>query len=119
MPLVNQVEYHPGMLQEETSAFCRSQGIQMEAWAPLARTAVFEVEQLQKLSEKYHRSAAQIVLRWELQKEIIPLPKSSNYNRMLENSRLFDFELEEKELQMIDAVTDCKGTGQDPDSIDF
>lgn len=117
-PAVNQIEFHPGLLQQETLDFCKKENILVEAWAPLARQAVLQVEELQKLAEKYGKSPAQITLRWEIQKGIIPLPKSSDPERMLENSRVFDFELTREEMALIDQAA-CEGTGQHPDHINF
>ncbi|MCI8373384.1 MAG: aldo/keto reductase [Lachnospiraceae bacterium] len=118
-PMVNQIEFHPGLLQEETVAYCKSHDIQIEAWAPLARQAILEVEELKDIAHQYGRTIAQITLRWELQKGIVPLPKSSNYERMIENRKIFDFELTQEDMERIDQIKDCEGSGQHPDYIKF
>lgn len=118
-PMIDQIEFHPGMNQKETISYCKENQILIEAWAPLARKAIFEIEELQKMAEKYHKTIAQITLRWEVQKGLIPLPKSSNYERMLENSQIFDFTLLEEDIAVLDQITDCQDSGQHPDHILF
>ena len=80
--MVNQIEYHPGQMQEDVVNFCRNHDIVVEGWSPLGTGRMLQNENLLKLSEKYNRSVAQICIRWALQNGIVPLPKSVTAERM-------------------------------------
>lgn len=118
-PMINQIEIHPGMLQRDTVDFCRKHNIVVEAWAPLSNGQMFEVTELKKLAEKYNKSIAQICLNWLLQKDIIPLPKSVTPSRIKENLEIFDFKVTEEDMQIIDSLSYCGGSGLHPDEVDF
>ena len=118
-PMVNQIEFHVSMLQEETVDFCKKNDILVEAWGPLARGKIMDVESVQQMSEKYHKSIAQISLRWIMQKGILPLPKSVTPSRIKENGELFDFELSDEDMKILDAIEGCVSTGMDPDTVKF
>ena len=118
-PMVNQIEYHPGFLQEETVNYCKENGIIVEAWSPLGRRRVLDHPVLLELAEKYQRSVAQICLRFCLQHEIVPLPKSVNKARIKENGELFDFEISKEDMERIDHLEEFGGSGLHPDSIDL
>lgn len=119
MPMVNQIELHPGANQEETVKFCRENNILVEAWSPLARGTVFQSATLAGLAEKYGKSIAQIALRWEIQKEVVPLPKSVTEQRIRENIEIFDFAITKEDMNVIDNIKDCEGLKLDPDTIEF
>lgn len=119
MPMVNQIELHPGANQDDTVRYCKKNNVLVEAWSPLARGAVFHSATLAKLAQKYDKSIAQIVLRWELQKEVLPLPKSVTEERIRENIDLFDFEIANEDMKIIDTIKDCEGIQLDPDTIEF
>ena len=76
-PMINQVEYHPRLTQKELLAFCTEQGIQLEAWSPLMQGQLLDHPVLQEIAEKYGKSAAQVILRWDLQNGVITIPKST------------------------------------------
>ena len=118
-PLVDQIEIHPSFLQQDAVDFCRKEGIQVEAWGPLANGKLFESVQLRALAAKYDRSVAQLTLRWLLQKDILPLPKSTTPERIAANAAVFDFVISEADMRAIDAVDDCGNSGLFPDTIDF
>ena len=118
-PMVNQIEYHPGLLQEETVNYCKGNGILVEAWSPLGRGRVLDHPVLLELADKYHKSVAQICLRFCLQHEIVPLPKSVSAERIKENGILFDFEISKEDMERIDQLGEFGGSGLHPDSIDF
>ena len=118
-PMVNQIEYHPGFLQEETVNYCKENGIIVEAWSPLGRRRVLDHPVLLELAEKYQRSVAQICLRFCLQHEIVPLPKSVNKARIKENGELFDFEISKEDMERIDHLEEFGGSGLHPDSLDL
>lgn len=118
-PMVNQVEFHPYLVQPELLAKCKSMGIQSEAWSPLMQGRVFEINELQKLSNKYDKNIAQLVLRWNLQKGVITIPKSANKERIVSNSQIFDFSLSEEDMKFIDNLDRGMRVGPDPDNFDF
>ncbi|MFD1957878.1 aldo/keto reductase [Paenibacillus thailandensis] len=112
-PMVNQVEFHPRLTQPELQSFCKEQGIQLEAWSPLMQGHL-DIPLLQELAAKYGKSPAQIVLRWDLQKGIVTIPKSVRKERIEENANLFDFELSDADVAEIDALNEGKRFGRDP-----
>ena len=118
-PMVNQIEFHPSCLREDIVNFCRENNILVEAWSPLASGEVFKVEELKPIAEKYNKNVAQLVIRWVLQKEVLPLPKSVHSDRIKSNGEIFDFEISYEDMHLIDKITSCKGSGSDPDFINF
>lgn len=101
---VNQVEFHPWLNQEELLEVCNQNDVMLEASAPLARTEVLKDETIVELADKYDKSPAQIVLKWELQKGIVPLPKSKSKAHIEENLELFDWELKADDMDKIDNI---------------
>ncbi|RAK08165.1 diketogulonate reductase-like aldo/keto reductase [Halanaerobium saccharolyticum] len=101
---VNQVEFHPWLYQKELLEVCDQNDVVLEASAPLARTEVLKDETILKLADKYDKSPAQIVLKWELQKGIVPLPKSKSKAHIEENLELFDWELHAEDVALIDNI---------------
>ncbi|WP_290772662.1 aldo/keto reductase [Anaerofustis sp.] len=118
-PMVNQIEFHPGFAQIETAEYCIDNDIVVEAWSPLGRKDALSNEKLLSLAEKYNKSAAQICLRWVLQHNILPLPKSVTPNRIVENANIFDFNLTKEDMALIDNIPYCGGQCADPDDVDF
>lgn len=119
VPAVNQVEFHPWLVQPELRRFCRDRQIQFEAWSPLMQGQVANVPLLRELAQKHGRTPAQIVLRWNLQHEVVTIPKSSNPERIVENSRIFDFALTPADMDLLDALDESKHLGPDPANFDF
>ena len=101
---VNQVEFHPWLYQEELLEVCNENDVIVEASAPLARTEVLKDGTINELADKYDKSPAQIVLKWELQKGIVPLPKSRSKDHIEENLELFDWELKAEDVEKIDNI---------------
>lgn len=118
-PMVDQIEFHPGLCREETFQYCQEKGIQLEAWSPLGRGALLEEPCLTELAQKYERSAAQICLRWCLQNGVVPLPKSKTPSRMEENLQLFDFDIMPEDMQRINTMPCFAGSGHHPDEVEF
>jgi diketogulonate reductase-like aldo/keto reductase len=118
-PMVNQVEYHPKLSQVELLNFCKENGIQMEAWSPLMQGELLQNEVLMELAEKYNKSVAQIILRWDLQNGVVTIPKSVKEHRIKENADIFDFEITDEDMQKIHALNENKRVGPDPDNFDF
>ena len=118
-PSVNQVEFHPFLVQPDLLEFCRSHNIQVEAWSPLMQGEIFTEQTVQKLAEKYRKTIAQIVLRWDLQHEVVTIPKSTHPKRIAENAQIFDFEISQADMDMLDALDEGKRVGPDPEDFDF
>ncbi|WP_343210011.1 aldo/keto reductase [Anaerolentibacter hominis] len=121
VPAVNQIELQPYFQQYELVEYCESKGIKVEAWGPFTagKTGLFKEPVLVNLSEKYGKTPAQIILRFDVQRGIIPLPKSSSPARQKENLDVFDFELTNEEMGMLKSM-DCGGrVGRNPDNSDF
>lgn len=118
-PMINQIELHPKLAQTELRAFAANHDMHIEAWAPLMQGGLFENEILKELAEKHEKSIAQIVLRWHLQNSIIVIPKSTKPHRIKENADLFDFELSQQDMELIDSLDEHLRVGPDPDNFDF
>ncbi|AKU27197.1 glyoxal reductase [Geobacillus stearothermophilus] len=118
-PMVNQVEYHPRLTQKELQAFCRENGIQLEAWSPLMRGEILTEPTIVEIGKKYGKTPAQVVLRWDLQHGVVTIPKSVTPARIKENADLFDFSLTAEEMKQIDALNLNKRIGADPDNFNF
>ncbi|MFC3884507.1 aldo/keto reductase [Bacillus songklensis] len=119
VPAVNQVEFHPKLTQKKLLQFCKENRIQMEAWAPLMRGRILDHPLLLQIAGKYNKTTSQVVLRWDLQHEVVAIPKSVNENRIAANADIFNFELTEEEMKQIDALNENYRTGGDPDNINF
>ena len=118
-PMVNQVELHPRLTQKDLHFFCQDNNIQLEAWSPLMQGQLLDNEVLQEIADKYNKSVAQIILRWDLQHGIVIIPKSTKEHRIIENSHVFDFILTKEEMQIIDGLNQNYRVGPDPDNFDF
>ncbi|PGE85237.1 aldo/keto reductase [Bacillus pseudomycoides] len=118
-PMINQVEYHPRLTQKELRDFCREQGIQMEAWSPLMQGQLLDNPALQEIADKYGKTTAQIILRWDLQNEVVTIPKSTKEHRIIQNADIFNFELTKEDMEQIDALNQNHRVGPDPDNFDF
>ena len=118
-PMLNQVEYHPRLTQKELHAYCKAQGIQLEAWSPLMQGQLLDNPILQEIAEAHGKSVAQIILRWDLQHEVVTIPKSVKEARIVENANIFDFELAAEDVAKLDALNKGHRYGPDPDNFDF
>lgn len=118
VPAVNQVEFHPLLTQQELRAFCRRQNIQLEAWSPLMQGNL-DQPLLTRLAEKYGKTPAQIVLRWDLQNGVVTIPKSVTEHRIRENADIFDFTLSAEDMEQISGLNQNKRFGPDPDNFNF
>lgn len=118
-PAVNQVEFHPRLVQAEMHDFCRSKNIQLEAWRPLMGGSVRDIPLIDELSKKYGKTASQIVIRWHLQKDIIVIPKSVHRERIFENVDVFDFTLSNYDIKAIDSLSQNMRLGPDPEHVTF
>lgn len=119
-PMVNQVEYHPRLAQRELLAYCKANQIQMEAWSPLMQgKELISHELLVGLGQKYGKSPAQIILRWDLQNGVVTIPKSVTPSRIRENADIFDFALSAQDMELIDGLNLDTRVGADPDNFNF
>lgn len=119
VPAVNQVEYHPWLTQVELKQYCDEKGIRLEAWSPLAAGELVNDPTLTKIGAKYGKSAAQVMLRWDLQNGVITIPKSVNKERIIQNADIFDFTLSPEDMQAIFAMNRDYRTGAHPDTFTF
>ncbi|TCT18014.1 diketogulonate reductase-like aldo/keto reductase [Melghiribacillus thermohalophilus] len=118
-PMVNQVEFHPQLFQKDLLNFCNEHQILLEAWSPLARGKYFGDPVLQELSQKYGKTPAQIMLRWDVQHGVVTIPKSTHVQRQKENADIFDFELTEEEMKALDGLNQDKRVGPHPDEFNY
>ena len=120
-PAINQIEFHPGCMQEDTAAYCEELDIALEGYSPLGCGRVFKVEKLAEIAAKYKKSVAQLCIRWSLQHGVVTIPKSVTRERLVDNAKVFDFEISQADMAAIDAVTpeQCPSSGNDPDHIEF
>ncbi|MGB5459255.1 MAG: aldo/keto reductase [Eudoraea sp.] len=119
VPMVNQMEFHPYLVQQDLLDFCLDKNIQYEAWSPMMQGKIFGIETFKELANKYNKTIAQIVLRWDLQKGVITIPKSSKRERILANADIFDFELTLDDMANLDSLDRGQRFGPDPDNFDF
>ncbi|QXE20876.1 aldo/keto reductase [Clostridium sp. 001] len=117
MPMVNQVEFHPLLVQNDLREFCQKNSIQLEAWSPLMRGKVFEIPLLKELAKKYKKTVSQIVLRWDLQMGVVTIPKSTTPSRIKENTDIFDFEISKDDMAKIQQLDKGIRTGSEPDEV--
>lgn len=117
MPMIDQVELHPGMPQAELIQYCLEHNIQIEASSPLGNGLILSNDILSAIADKYKKSTAQICIRWEIQKDIIVIPKTSKPERLSQNLDVSDFELTKEEMEKIDSIPYCGGIGIDSDEV--
>jgi len=118
-PMVNQVEYHPHLSQTELLAFCKEEGIQLEAWSPLKQGELLSEPAIVAIAEKHKKTPAQIILRWDLQNGVVTIPKSVKEHRIIENADIFDFELSAEDMEKLNSLNKNERVGPDPDHFDF
>jgi diketogulonate reductase-like aldo/keto reductase len=118
-PAVNQILLCPGVTQDETAAYCKSNGILPEAYSPLGTGAIFQSPEMQFLAGKYRQSIAQISIRWSLQNGFLPLPKSVSRDRIRENLDVFGFELSAEDVNLIAGLKGYCREALDPDTTNF
>jgi methylglyoxal/glyoxal reductase len=118
-PMVNQVEFHPHLTQKELLAFCKKEGIQLEAWSPLKQGQLLNEPVLEDIAHKYNKSVAQVILRWDLQNGVVTIPKSIKEHRIIENANIFDFELSLEDMEKIDGLNQDSRAGSHPDTMSF
>lgn len=119
VPAVNQIEFHPLLVQPKLLQFCQKHKIQVEAWSPLMQGQIVDVPTVQKLAKKYGKTPAQIALRWNLQHGVVTIPKSVRPARIEENAQIFDFVLADADMKLLDALDEGRRVGPDPNNFNF
>lgn len=117
VPCVNQIEYHPLNNQDPLRRFCQKNGIVVQASSPLARGAYMNREVITRIAERHFRSSAQIGLRWLIQKGCAVIPKTQQLDRLLENSQIFDFDLDPVEMTTIDSLNENYRSSSIPEDL--
>ncbi len=118
-PMINQVEFHPLLNQKELRDYCKQHSIQLEAWSPLAQGKLLDNDVVKGIAEQHGKSAAQVIIRWDLEHEVVTIPKSSNPERIKQNFDVFDFELTKDDIRAIDELNQNERMGPDPDNFNF
>ncbi|MEH7415995.1 aldo/keto reductase [Neobacillus drentensis] len=116
-PMVNQVEYHPRFNQRELHDFCKKNQIQLEAWSPLMQGGLLDEPVLVEIANRYNKSTAQVIIRWDIQTGVVTIPKSVKPHRIAENADVFDFELTQEDMDKINALNQDKRMFADPDEF--
>jgi methylglyoxal/glyoxal reductase len=116
-PAVNQVEFHPRHNLSDLYIYCKNKNIKLIAWSPLMQGKVFNIPEIHKIAGKYNKTPAQIVLRWNIQKGVTTIPKSSKSDRLVENIGIFDFTLDDEDMKKIDHLNRFESLIQNRDRI--
>lgn len=118
-PMVDQIEYHPGQMEPETVSYCRENNIVVEAWSPIGSGKMLKSAVLREIASTYGKDIAQLIIRWCLQTDVLPLIRSMNYQHIMADTRVFDFAISEQDMKRINAIPYFDGSGLDPDTVDF
>lgn len=118
-PMVDQIEFHPGLMWPETIEYCKRHNILVEAWSPLGTGRMLSNDTLIQIAEKYKKSVAQLCIRWALQNGVLPLPKSLHLLRIADNLSVFDFTISPEDMATISSIPYFGGSGLHPDQVDF
>ena len=118
-PMVNQIRLCPGDTQDDVVAASREHNMLLEAYSPLGVGRIFDVPEVKALAEKYGVSVAQLCIRWSLDRGYLPLPKSVTPSRIAENAKVFDFELDAEDIDLLAGMKGVCGFAADPDKTDF
>jgi diketogulonate reductase-like aldo/keto reductase len=119
VPVINQVELHPKLSQKTLRDFCAKHDIKIQAWSPLMQGQLLNHPIVLEIAKKHHVSAAQVILRWDVQQEILLVVKSVKPERMKSNAEIFDFTLSEEDMNALNALNEDLRVGPNPDTFDF
>jgi diketogulonate reductase-like aldo/keto reductase len=117
VPAINQVEFHPFLFQKELLAFCRAKGIQLEAYAPLARARRLDHPVLRHVADAHGKTPAQVLVRWGIQHQVVVIPKTVHRKRIEENAQVFDFDLNAGDMAALDVLDEGLRTSWDPSDV--
>lgn len=118
-PMVNQLEIHPQFPHQDLLDYCQKLDIQVESWGPLIQGKAFQYPVLKEVAQKHEKTVAQVCVRWALDKNVLPLPKSNHFERMVENADVFDFTLDAEDIKKISSLEAYGRIGKDPDTAPF
>ncbi|MBN8237153.1 aldo/keto reductase [Halobacillus kuroshimensis] len=118
-PVINQVEFHPKLTQQEVREYGKKHDIQVEAWSPLMNADLLDHPVIQQLAQRHDKSPAQIILRWDIQHDVVTIPKSMTPSRIRDNISIYDFELDTEEMKQLDGLNENARSGPHPDEFDF
>lgn len=116
-PMVNQIEFHIGVYNKDILDYCNRNNIIVEAWSPLGSGKLFKVEELKLMASKYNVSVAQLCIRWCLQNNTLPLPKSKNIERIKNNLDVFNFEITDEDMEYLNNFRKVGSSGLDSETI--
>lgn len=119
IPAVDQVEFHPEMTQELLRQYCSDRNIQLEAWSPLMQGKVLKIPEIKTIAARYNKTPVQVVLRWNIQKGVVTIPRSGIKSEIISNSKIFDFELDEDDVRTIDSLNKNRSVFPYYDRIPF
>jgi diketogulonate reductase-like aldo/keto reductase len=121
VPAINQIEVHPLFTQKPLIDYCRLKNIVVEAYTPIARydDRLFRLPTLKNIASKYHKTSVQVILRWHIQNNTIPIVRSLKKKHQIENISIFDFELSKEEMKIIDSFNINSRLRYDPENCDF
>ncbi|ALB28265.1 aldo/keto reductase [Companilactobacillus heilongjiangensis] len=118
-PVLNQVESHPKLIQSELRDYAAKHDIKIQAWSPLMQGKILKDATLQAIADKYGKSVAQVILRWDIQRDVLLVVKSVHPARMQSNADVFDFTLDQADMDKINAMNENLRVGPNPDEFDF
>lgn len=116
-PVVNQVEFHPFLNQVDLFEYCKKHKIQLEAYSPLAHGQKVEDPKISEIAKKYDKTSAQILIRWAIEQKIVVIPKSTKKERIIENSKVFDFKISEEDMKILNSLDENFRTCWDPSEV--
>ncbi|MBO0488198.1 aldo/keto reductase [Vagococcus fluvialis] len=119
IPALNQIELHPKLSQKEIRDFCKQHDIKIQAWSPLMQGQLLDHPIIKEIAKKHKKSTAQIILRWDIEQEILLVVKSVHENRMLSNSDVFDFKLDNEDMERLNSLNQSLRSGPHPDEFNF
>jgi hypothetical protein len=119
IPAVNQIEFHPGYVQQEVVNFCKEKGIAIEAWSPIGSGRLLKDEDLKDIADKYNVSPAILCIQFCLQSGVIVLPKSENPENIKNNLHFERFKISESDMKALKTLEETGFSGLNPETVDF
>lgn len=119
VPVINQIELHPKLAQKELREYAANMDMKIQAWSPLMQGQLLKNEVILDIAKKHNKSAAQVILRWDIQQDILLNVKSVHTDRMISNASVFDFELDDEDMDRINMLNEDLRVGPNPDKFDF
>lgn len=119
VPVINQVELHPKLSQQALRDFCEKHNIKVQAWSPLMQGKLLTEPAIVEIAEKHQKTPPQVILRWDIQQDILLVVKSVHEQRMQSNAAVFDFELDDTDMSRLNKLNESLRSGPDPETFDF